>query len=162
MPWISDAYATSNAGGNIGNLHLPSRRDVSRERERLRVLGSAGIGANYGYARKRFPVANPVVECQHDHGDAWRRGSGGRYVHGGRAAALLIMPGLLNKDARCPKCSVGIAAIVRTTNREGVTAEYFHEREADRLRRRRRCKVWYAAPLTQSQLNEVMQGGRLQ
>lgn len=68
------------------------------------------------------------------------------------------MPSTLPAGARCPKCEAPLVAIVRTTNSAGVTAEYFHEREPGRDRRRRRCVVRYADPLTKAQARLVMKG----
>jgi hypothetical protein len=72
-----------------------------------------------------------------------------------------IMPGLLQKNARCPKCSTPLVAIIRTWNSQGVTAEYCHDKGIDgtpRPRRKRRCKVYYSEPLTKAQRDEVMDG----
>jgi uncharacterized protein with PIN domain len=48
------------------------------------------------------------------------------------------MPGLLADNARCPKCNTPLEAIVRTSDSDGVTAEYFHVRPSWKARRRRR------------------------
>lgn len=50
------------------------------------------------------------------------------------------MPGLLKQSAVCPKCGVGVEAVVRTTNMEGVTVECFHEKPVFG-RRKLRCKL---------------------
>ena len=68
------------------------------------------------------------------------------------------MPGRLSDNARCPKCTTPIEAIVRTTNSDGVTAEYFHERPPGKTRRRRRCVVAFDAPLSDQEQDLVMYG----
>lgn len=58
------------------------------------------------------------------------------------------MPASLPPNARCPKCNTLLEAIVRTTDADGVTAEYFHVRLSWRARRRRRCVVTFDAALS--------------
>jgi hypothetical protein len=68
------------------------------------------------------------------------------------------MPGRLPDNACCPKCSTPIEAIMRLTNSDGVTAEYFHSLERGRARRRRRCVVIFDAPLSDQEQGLVMYG----
>lgn len=68
------------------------------------------------------------------------------------------MPGLLKENAACPKCGDQLIAIVRTTNRKGVTAEFHHEKGSPKARRRRFCKVFYPEPLSAADQDLVMQG----
>lgn len=73
------------------------------------------------------------------------------------------MPGLLKKNARCPKCRTPLVAIVRTRHAHdgGETVEYFHEKGYDgrdqispKARRKMRCKVFYADPATVPDLDQ--------
>ena len=64
------------------------------------------------------------------------------------------MPGTLPKNARCPSCRTPILGVVRTSNLQGVTVEYFHEkgwhgrqRISPKARRIRRCKIFYRHPV---------------
>ena len=68
------------------------------------------------------------------------------------------MPGLLPANACCPKCNTPIEAIVRTTDAEGVTAEYFHVRPSWKARRRRRCVVNFDTPLSDQEQEWVNNG----
>lgn len=50
------------------------------------------------------------------------------------------MPGKLKQDAKCPECRRPLCALVDTTNAEGVTREFFHEKKSGE-RRKRRCRI---------------------
>ena len=68
------------------------------------------------------------------------------------------MPGLLADNARCPKCNTPLESIVRTSDSDGVTAEYFHVRPSWKARRRRRCVVTFDAPLSDQEQEWVNNG----
>lgn len=55
------------------------------------------------------------------------------------------MPGQLKVDAKCPECGEPLDGLIDTTNTQGVTREYFHSKnpESPKRRRRRPCKVHY-------------------
>lgn len=57
------------------------------------------------------------------------------------------MPDLLKRNARCIQCNEPIDAIVRTENSEGLTVEFYHAKASPKARRKRRCKVWFRAPV---------------
>jgi hypothetical protein len=73
------------------------------------------------------------------------------------------MPGLLKKNALCPKCHTPLEAIVSTRHGSngGETVEYFHQkgyRGRKKLSwktwRKVRCKVFYEDPATAPDLDQ--------
>lgn len=58
------------------------------------------------------------------------------------------MPGHIPPNAECPKCREKISAIVRTWGKYETVAEYYHEKGSPKARRKRRCKMTFAEPLS--------------
>jgi hypothetical protein len=55
------------------------------------------------------------------------------------------MPGELKPDAVCPLCEHPLLMITDTTNSDGVTREYYHQKLGPKHRRKRFCRQYFVS-----------------
>ena len=71
------------------------------------------------------------------------------------------MPGELKPDAECPLCENPLSAIVDTSNSDGVTREYFHDKIGPKARRHRPCRQYFASHVKAKAERDMLEGRSL-